>query len=79
MKRQWIAAGLVFLGIGMQSSQAIASSMRSANLELRTALCSQNWSSSIRAIDQLKGLTNERRQELNYLRIDLKFSNIHQI
>lgn len=68
MKRQWLAAGLVFLGLGMPSPPAIANSMRNANLELRTMLCAQNWNGSIRAIDQLKSLTSDRRQELDYLR-----------
>ena len=73
MKRQWIAAGLTILGLGAQSNVAIAHSMsmREANLELRTALCAQNWSAGIRAIDHLKKITTANRQELNYFRARL--------
>ncbi|AFY38366.1 hypothetical protein Lepto7376_2066 [[Leptolyngbya] sp. PCC 7376] len=73
MKRQWIAAGLTILGLGVQSNAAIAHtlSMRAANLELRTALCSQNWAAGIRAIDHLKKITTANRQELNYFRARL--------
>lgn len=67
-QRQWIATGLVFLGVTLPSQSAIANSMRNANLELRTMLCSQNWPGSIRAIDKMKSITSDRRQELNYLR-----------
>lgn len=74
MKRRLIAGGLIVLGSIVQTTGAIAQgNMRNGqlNTRIRYALCTQDWAGAIQAIDQMKKVTTDYRQELDYYRARL--------